>query len=79
MKIEFKKIILLVLFISYTNMYTQEKIAGKVLDRSTNTPLSYVNIGVFSKDLGTVSNGAGDFNLKIENENLKDSITFSMI
>ena len=62
-------------------VYSQEKIiSGKVLNFENNEPLTYVNIGIKNKTVGTVSNNNGLFNLKLnEKVTSKDTIIFSYI
>jgi hypothetical protein len=50
-------------------------IDGKVLDKQTKEPLSFVSVGVYNTTTGTVTNQNGEFNLKIP-RNYADSILF---
>ena len=52
---------------------------GKVLDKETNLPLAYVSIGVLNKSQGTVSDTLGHFAFSITNENLSDTLQFSIV
>lgn len=54
-------------------------ITGKVLDSETGQPLSYVNVGIRGKDMGTVSSVDGNFKLYVTAKNDKDSVKFSML
>lgn len=55
-------------------------IQGKVIDSVTNTGLSYVNIGIANKGVGTVSDKDGVFKLKLnEKTTSNDTILFSFI
>jgi len=71
-------IIILGLFFSVT---AQESISlrGTILDNKTQRPIEYVNVGIFEKNIGTVSNDSGNFILNIPTSKIKDSITFSRI
>ncbi|MBU3024092.1 carboxypeptidase-like regulatory domain-containing protein [Zobellia galactanivorans] len=62
-------------------VYSQEKIiSGKVLNFENNEPLSYVNIGIKNKTVGTVSNQNGLFNLSLNDKVTKnDTVVFSFI
>ena len=61
------------------NFYAQVKLKGTLINSNTGLPLRYVNVGIVSKDIGTVTNQYGEFNLEVENQYLNDSITLSMI
>ncbi|HIF49029.1 MAG TPA: hypothetical protein EYQ68_03905 [Cytophagales bacterium] len=50
---------------------------GKVFDFETKEPLSFTNIFIEGKSIGTVSNSQGEFILDIEIANSNDSIIFS--
>jgi hypothetical protein len=56
------------------------KLAGIIIDKTSNAPLAYVNIGIPDTGIGTVSNGTGRYSLKIP-ENIKnnDSVSFSFM
>ncbi|WP_299526569.1 carboxypeptidase-like regulatory domain-containing protein [Winogradskyella sp.] len=53
--------------------------SGSILDRQTNQPLPYVNIGVLNQDIGTVSDLNGKFSLQIREEFKNDTIRISSI
>ncbi len=65
----------------YYCSFSQETIIqGKVMDSVTNTGLSYVNIGIAKKGVGTVSDKDGIFKLKLnEKTTSNDTILFSFI
>ncbi|WP_299823719.1 carboxypeptidase-like regulatory domain-containing protein [uncultured Pontibacter sp.] len=46
------------------------KIAGKVLDATTQQPVPYANIGVAGKELGTVANASGEFSFTANTKDL---------
>ncbi|MBS3807770.1 MAG: carboxypeptidase-like regulatory domain-containing protein [Bacteroidales bacterium] len=50
---------------------------GKVMDRMTGNPLSYANIGVYNKSIGTISNEDGEFILKLHRRHLNDTLVVS--
>ncbi len=52
---------------------------GRVLDKKSNQPLAFVNIGVINKDIGTVSDENGNFSIDLLNSSVNDTIRFSMI
>ncbi len=72
--------LLLFLFLQFVVImtYAQSNIKGKVLQNSQEI-ISYVNIGIKGKNIGTVSNEKGDFSLSIKNENRQDTLVFSCI
>lgn len=53
--------------------------SGIVLDNNSKLPIQYVNIGIEGKDIGTVSDSAGFFSLCISQENLSETVVFSII
>ncbi|WP_158849698.1 carboxypeptidase-like regulatory domain-containing protein [Algibacter sp. L1A34] len=62
-------------------LHSQEKtITGEVWNFENNEPLSYVNIGIRNKTVGTVSNNNGLFKLLLNDKvSSKDTIIFSYI
>ena len=50
-----------------------------VLNSVSNTPLSYVNIGIANKNIGTVSGVDGKFSLSLPDSLANEKITISMI
>jgi hypothetical protein len=56
-----------------------QKLSGVILNKETQLPISYVNIGIPNKNSGTVSNADGKFELIIDEKNSKDSLKFSCI
>jgi len=80
MKLREKVLIQIILFItSFTLVHGQVSIHGIVRDSVSNEKLSYVNIGIQHKNLGTVSMYDGSFNLTIPPEDKVDTLTFSMV
>jgi hypothetical protein len=71
------QIILLVAGFSPVN--GQVSVHGTISDSTTNKKLSYVNIGIKHKNIGTVSLLDGSFNLTIPPGNKTDTLTFSMV
>ena len=54
-------------------------VKGQVQDAKTKEALAYVNIGVLNKDLGTVSNKKGEFELLITESHSNDTIRISRV
>lgn len=52
---------------------------GRVLSSKTDSAISYVNIGIVGKNIGTVSDESGKFIVKPERVDINDSLKFSMI
>lgn len=54
------------------------KVVGRIIDAETKQAIPYVNIGVFQKNIGTVSDENGKFELKFSGNSIAtDSIVFS--
>ena len=54
-------------------------IRGKILDHESKTELSFANISVKGKSIGTVSNEQGKFNINISRDLISDTLVFSYI
>ena len=52
---------------------------GTVIDSASNKMIEFVCVGIIGKDVGTISNEAGFYNLTIPKQHLNDTITFSRI
>jgi len=50
---------------------------GKIIDKMTGTPLSYANIGIYNKSVGTISNEDGEFILKLHRHRMHDTLVVS--
>ena len=61
-----------VLCVSFCS-FAQQGYKGRVLDSETKELLPYVNIGVFGKGIGTVSDEEGLFHLTLDRSKLSDS------
>lgn len=58
----------------------EKKMIGRIVDAETKQAIPYVNIGVFQKNIGTVSDENGKFELKFSGNSIAtDSIVFSHI
>jgi hypothetical protein len=56
------------------------KLQGLVVDTSSNaSPIRYVSIGIIGKDVGTISNDSGHFDLNIPCQHFTDSLIFSRV
>ncbi len=72
-----KLLLLLLSLLPFVNI--AQKITGKVLDKSSNTPIAYANIGIVGKSIGTVSDEKGLFSLNLENSSANDTLMISVI
>ncbi|RZJ79750.1 MAG: hypothetical protein EOO47_09825 [Flavobacterium sp.] len=74
-----KNTLMLLMFVAfYNSAIAQQSISGKVVD-ADKKGIPYVNIGIKGGKNGTVSTTNGDFVLNVNDELLKDSVTFSSI
>ena len=74
------KIVFFLIFIFCLKVtLAQQDYKGRVLDTETRAPLPYVNIGVFGKGIGTVSDEEGLFHLPMDKSRLAatDIVQFS--
>jgi len=56
-----------------------QTISGAVFEKNSETPVEYVNIGIFGKNIGTVSDQNGRYTLQIKPEYYSDTLIFSCI
>jgi hypothetical protein len=56
-----------------------QQLEGKVVETGTGKPVAYVNIGIYSKSRGTVSDELGHFRLDISGMADSDTLRFSII
>ena len=70
--------VFIALLLSLSAAYTKAQLTGIVKDVKTGESLPYVNVGIPSKGIGTVTNDEGAFKLNISN-NDADSLRVSMI
>jgi hypothetical protein len=54
-------------------------ISGIITDSESEEPLPYATIGIMSKGKGTVTNNNGEFELKVTNDCLDDSLSVSFL
>ena len=72
--------LLFLLGVSNTLIAQEKKVIGRLVDAETKQAIPYVNIGVFQKNIGTVSDENGNFVLGFsEYSTASDSIIFSHI
>jgi hypothetical protein len=65
----------------WENDYRSAKkvIQGKIMDAKTGLPLAFVNIGVLKKEIGTVSNEQGKYEIQIDPELESDTLRVSSV
>ncbi len=68
----------IILIVNSTIIYSQN-LSGTVLNKKNNQPIEYVNIGLAGKNIGTVSDFNGKFNLMIDAQYDSDTLLFSVI
>jgi hypothetical protein len=72
--------LLLLLGVSNSSKAQGTKVIGRIIDAETKQAIPYVNIGVFQKNIGTVSDENGKFELKFSGNSIAtDSIVFSHV
>ena len=73
-------IIILIILLTFSSVFAQEiTINGKVRDRNTHFEIPSVNIFIKETQLGTISDFAGRFSLKIMNPDPKMMVVFQHI
>ncbi len=77
------KLLVLLIVVGQTEAQESAKIVrtirGIVVDAATSEPVSYTNIGLEDTYYGTASNAAGNFELKIPDEQASKNIYFSAV
>lgn len=53
--------------------------SGKIVDKESGSPLSFVNIGIINKDIGVVSTDLGMYTIDISNATDLDTLKFSYV
>lgn len=66
------------LLVTYT-IYGQSTYKGIVVDSATLMSLSYVNIGIVGKNIGTVTDTRGNFQIELDSPYEEDTLRFSMV
>jgi len=73
--------LLVILLLICTRLASQNKIylSGKIVDHQSNKEIEFANIGIAGKNVGTISNEDGDFELIIPKNLNKDFLVVSYI
>ena len=77
-KKELKAGLILFSLLLYTTVSGQTQ-DYKVISSATRVGIGFVNVGVMGKNIGTVTNESGSFNLDFADIDNNDSLRFSMI
>lgn len=65
----------LLLFLAFTaNLAAQQKVSGVITDKTTNKPISFASIGIVGKQVGTLSDENGVFELILAEDQKKDTL-----
>lgn len=72
------RLLILIILISCNTLFSQN-ITGFVIDAESKQPIEYTNIGIISKNVGTVSDLNGRFKFLVDSKYDNDTILFSII
>ena len=61
---------------TFTSVFGQVTIKGRLLEQGSDIPILYVNIGVLNSTFGTISNSDGSFSIKIPASHLEEDLLF---
>jgi predicted alpha/beta superfamily hydrolase len=75
----FSPLLLLFAIAFPTDLWSQIRFSGRVIDSNTKRSLAYVNIGIRDKNVGTVTDEEGMFLLDIPEEHGDNTLTFSLV
>jgi len=73
------RIITVLIFVLNCNILFGQDISGVVINEKSKLPIEYVNIGIARKNIGTVSDYNGKYNLSIDPQFDDDTLLFSCI
>ena len=71
--------LILLFFLTIETIFAQQHVNGVVFDDKTKQAIPFVSIGIVGKTVGTLSNENGVFNIKLFENQKKDSIKISAI
>jgi len=74
-----KKILLISQLLLFTVAAFAQNYSGQVVDAKTQLPLSYVHIGILEKNMGTISDEEGNFQVNLSGTQPSDVLRFSML
>jgi len=70
---------ILVLFVCFSSILSAQKISCKILAKTDQSVVQYVNVGVVNQNIGTTSNSEGNFMLDVTNAISTDTLRISCI
>ena len=73
------RICIILFFLSLNTFGKSILIEGKLLEASSRAPIAYANIGIVNKNIGTISNPDGTYNLRLDSTLIHEKITFSAL
>ena len=74
------RLLLIIFFaISFNISFGQIVIQGRILNKETQEPISYANIGISNSNVGTLSNLDGSFSIPIPSKFNRDTLIFSAL
>lgn len=71
--------LMILILLLYCNSIFGQSISGIVFNEKNRLPVEYVNIGIAKKNIGTVSDFSGKYNLLIDSQFDNDTLLFSSI
>ena len=71
-------VVCLMLFSSLLNAFPQTY-AGKIIDRDSRQAVAFANIGIVNRNIGTVSDASGNFEIVLSSSHDKDTLRISCI
>lgn len=72
-------LLMVVLALFSSSTHAQLSVRGELLNEGNGTPIPYANIGILHKNIGTISNADGSFELLLDSTFLGEAITFSAL
>ena len=73
------RILIIIIIAFFTSFACAQEYAGFVVNAESGEPVPYANIGIVSKDIGTVSDARGWFTIGLDNEFDQDTLCISCI
>lgn len=74
-----RSLLSVLLLLVYAHSFCQLLVKGKVLGQPGNRPVSFANIGIVNKNVGTISNEDGTFSIRIPDLLQNDTLIFSAL
>lgn len=74
-----KVIYLITIYIIYYSVSFSQTYSVQLIDKHSGAPIEYANIGIVNKNIGTVSNNKGEFNIELSSKYDNDTLYISCI